>query len=111
MFYRYGYYPAPPPIQFQGTKEALAKKLAQTGLQVVGGGNGTYVLGGTSSGVIYEFLDETSQSPIRSIVPSKDMLRLRYYKERITEKDYERLANDLNKGLIKFDDLAISPRF
>lgn len=111
MFYRYGYFPAPTPIQFQGNRDQLAKKLAQTGLQVVGGGNGTYVLGGTSSGVIYEFIDENSPSPIRKIVPSKDMMRVRYGKERITEKDYERLANDLNKGLIKFDNLTISSCF
>ena len=105
MFYRYTYFPAPPPMPFQGTKEQLEKKLAQTGLVVVGGDNGSYVLGGESSGIIYEFADEKSQTPIRSISPSKEMLKIRYDKIRVTENDYKKLVNDLNKGIIKFNNL------
>ena len=105
MFYGYEYFPAPPSIYFQGTQAELAKKLKATGLHVISGSNGSYVLGGKSSGTIFEYADDSRQQVLRTAIPSKDMMRIRYGKERITEKDYQRLATDLNNGSIVFDSL------
>lgn len=105
FYYRYQYFPAQPTILFQGTQDELRKKLAQTGLIVLKGGNGSYLLGRPSFGTIYEFEDETSTQPLRYVTPSKDMLRMRYDKQRITEKDYAKLTEELNQGEITFDSL------
>ena len=110
-YYRYTYLPAPPAIPFQGTKEQLAKKIRATGLKVVGGSNGSYVLAGEASGIITEFSDETSTTPIRQITPSKELIRILYHKTRVTENDYCKLALDLNSGRISFDGLDKAPRF
>ena len=106
MFYRYAYLPAPKPFLFQGTEAALNKKLkSSTNLYVVSGGKGSYVLGGYSSGLIYEYEDETSQTVIRSVSPNKEKMRTRYNKTRITERDYMRLTDELNSGIITFESL------
>ena len=110
-FYRYTYFPAPPSQVFQGTQAQLAKKLKNSDLHVKSGRNGSYRLVVESSGTVYEYPDENSTDPIRSITPSKDMLRLRYNKSNVTEKDYERLTTDLNNGSIQFDGLDKPPRF
>lgn len=112
MFYRYKYFPAPPSQVFQGTQEQLAKKLKRNpDLHVIAGRNGSYRLAGTSSGTIYEYPDENSANPTRSITPSKDMIRLRYGKSNVTEKDYRSLTAELNNGTIQFDSLDKPPRF
>ena len=103
MHYRYSYYPAPTPIVFQGTKKQLDRKLKNSGLTVLKGSRGSYVLGGYSYGEIHEFTDEYSTNPTRSVTPSKDMMRHRYGKERITENDYARLTKELNCGTILFE--------
>ncbi len=105
MFYTFSYSPAPESILFQGTKAELAKKLKSTGMYVVGGGNGSYVLAGNSYGKIYEYTDETSTTPTRVVRPNKDILRDRYNKSRIGKKDYARLTTELNDGIIEFDSL------
>lgn len=110
-FYRYMYFPAPPSQVFQGTQAQLAKKLKNSNLHVIGGGNGSYRLAGVSSGIIYEYPDENAATPTRSIIPSKDMLRLRYNKSNVTERDYDRLTTELNNGSIQFDGLDKPPRF
>ncbi len=105
MFYKYSYSPAPQAYLFKGTVAQLERKLKATGMTVVSGGNGSYILAGCSSGKIYEYADETSNYPIRVVTPSRDMIRLRYGKERITERDYIRLTKELNEGTISFDSL------
>lgn len=105
FYYRYRYFPAPTPIPFQGTFDELRKKLKETGLIVLRGSNGSYVLGGFSSGTIYEFPDEASSQVLRYVTPSKDMLRMRYNKQRITESVYAKLTEELNQGKITFDSL------
>ena len=106
MFYDYVYSPAPQPETFQGTKAELAKKLASSGLQVIGGGYGTYVLGGYSSGTIYEYSDKNSKTPLRSVTPDKDLIKLMHDKMRVTEKDYRVITQKLNSGKLSFDELT-----
>lgn len=107
MFYDYEYYPAQPKTLFQGTKAELAKKLkANPQLFVVGGGNGSWVLAGYSFGRIYEFDNEYSRTLIRSVTPSKDLIRLMHNKTKVTEKDYQVIAEDLNSGKLSFDELT-----
>ena len=106
MFYRYTYLPSPKPFLFQGTEAALNKKLKSApNLYVISGGNGSYVIGGYSSGCIYEYADATSQRVIRSVCPNKENMRTRYGKTRITERDYMHLTDELNSGIITFDSL------
>ena len=105
MHYRYRYFPAPPQTVFQGTRAQLLRKLKNSDLHVIRGGNGSYVLGGYSSGIIYEFTDVISSVPLRQVTPNKDMMRIRYGKTNITESDYLKLTNELNKGSILFDSL------
>lgn len=105
FYYRYQYFPAPQPIPFQGTLDELRKKLKETGLVVVGGSNGSYVLGGFAYGIIYEFPDKKSSQPIRSVIPNKDMLLIRYSRERISKNIYAMLVDELNNGVISFDSL------
>jgi hypothetical protein len=104
MFYRYTYFPAPR-IAFQGTRAELLRKLRSSGLHVVSGSNGSYVLEGYSSGIIYEFTDIVSSVPIRQVTPDKNMMRFRYGKKEITDSDYLKLTNELNNGSIHFDSL------
>ena len=106
MLYNYSYQPAPPQIEFHGTQNELARKLRKTGLVVLRGGRGSYILGGHSSGIIYEYADKNSTIPTRMVTPSKDMMRLRYGKDRITENDYARLTKELNNGTILFESLS-----
>lgn len=106
FYYKYRYFPAPLPVLFQGTRAELHEKLKSTGLRVLSGSCGTYKLGGSSSGKIYEYPDVTSHNPIRVITPDKEMLRERYNKLKITEKDYARLTTELNNGDIMFDSLV-----
>lgn len=106
MFYRYAYVPAPQPFYFQGTEAELNKKLKSApNLCVINGSNGSYVIGGFSSGYIYEYEDELATAAIRSVCPNKDNMRIRYNKTRITKKDYIRLTDELNNGIISFDSL------
>ncbi len=111
MHYKSSYSPSGPATNFQGTKAELKKFTEKTGKVPVAGDNGSYKVATLSSGRIYEFEDESSTTPTRSIVPNKDMMRLRYHKSRITEKDYKRLVDDLNDGKIKFDNLDKGPYF
>lgn len=103
MFYRYTYFPAPPSQLFQGTQAQLNKKLRSSGLHVLSGGNGSWLLGGYSYGIIHEYTSETATTPVRSITPDKDMMRLRYNKTNVTERDYIRLTNELNNGSISLE--------
>lgn len=100
MFYRYTYFPAPPSQPFQGTQAQLNKKLKATGLHILSGGNGSWRIGGYSSGLIHEYADEKATKPIRSITPDKVKIRTLYNKTNVTEKDFIRLTADLNSGTI-----------
>lgn len=111
MHYKSFYSPSSPATDFQGTKAELNKFTEKTGKVPVAGDNGSYKVATLSSGRIYEYEDENSTTPTRSIVPNKDMMRLRYGKSRITKNDYQKLVDDLNEGKIKFDNLDKGPNF
>ena len=111
MHYKSSYSPSGQAELFQGTQAELKKFTKKTGKVPVNGGNGSHIVAGLSSGRIYEYPDENSTTPTRSIIPNKDMMRLRYDKSRITEADYRKLADDLNAGKIKFDNLDKGPNF
>ena len=106
MFYSYSYMQAPKPITLQGSVDKLHNYLRNhPDLMVVGGGNGSYIIGGVSLGQILEFEGENSTTPIRAVTPNKDKMREYLDKKRITESDYRELAWQLNTGMMTFDEL------
>ncbi len=106
MFYKSVYFPAGPTLLFQGTQAELHQYLKETGRIVITGSNGSYLTAKPARGYIYEYPNEASTEPIRCIEPDKDMIRVRYNKRRVTQNDYVQLAEDLNKGLIWFENLS-----
>lgn len=109
MFYNYSYTPASQSFLFQGTQAELQKKIRDTGAIVLKGDRGSYLMAIPAQGTIYEYSSEDATEPTRSISPNKDMIRMRYDKTKVTEKDYQRLTDDLNKGNLKFDNLDKGP--
>ena len=111
MFYNYSYFPGSPAFPFQGNRTELERKLKETGAIVVGGSNGSYQLAIPPQGTIYEYPSEDAMEATRSIVPNKEMIRIRYGKTRVTENDYRKLVDELNKGKLQFDSLSIGPSY
>ena len=108
MFYWYKFYPAPYPIVFHGTQSALSEKLEETGMYVLSENNGAYLLAGNPHATIFEYSDEKAKKFERVILPHTELLYCLYDIKRITEKDYKRLIDDLNNGLVSFDSLKTS---
>lgn len=105
-FYRYSFYPGSSKTElFQGKSSELNEYLKKTGMAVVKGGTGSYVLMKVPYGEILELENEYSEKPLRKIRPTKTFLSNRYQKKNIKESDYARLAVELNLGEISFDDL------
>lgn len=106
MFYTYTYQRAPEPFYYQGNKSALDNFLRRNPDKVViNGSNGTYLIGGESSGQILEFENEDSPEPRRVVSPNKTKMRMYFGKQRIGENDFKNLVVALNNHAITFDDL------
>ncbi|MBR2786017.1 MAG: hypothetical protein IKD76_00690 [Clostridia bacterium] len=105
MFYRYNYSYTPIIIFFCGKRSSLEERLRGSGLHIKSACGEKYILEGDSYIRIYEYPTVISAIPLRSIVPSKAVLRKRYHRTNITEEVYAKLVTDLNNGLITFDSL------
>jgi hypothetical protein len=86
------------------TEEEILKKVEKENLRIIDEKDGVYLLASGSSGTLQE-LDEDTNQVIRTLRP-KRFIRNYYKKQHVTEKDFSRLCDDLNDGLIKFDDIS-----
>ncbi|MBE5805390.1 MAG: hypothetical protein E7313_01520 [Clostridiales bacterium] len=90
-----------PEYLFQGTEAELQKELRTEKVYVIRGWSGSYILGRNSSGIIEEHVD----GKLTRRINPKDFLYDFYKVKRVTHKTFEKLCNDLEKGLVSFDKL------
>ena len=120
MFYRYTYSRPKTPEMFKGSKKELETKL-KSGYKISSSlPYDSYIIIRLPYGIIYEYPNAKSDTPIRHKVPNKKFVCERYGNKnvrkfcsdcftcelrRVQELYYDYLACDLNKGLIAFDEI------
>ena len=114
MYYEYSFV-SHPKVHFQGTERKLNEFLWKNpGLVQISGGSGSYVFAIPETAQIIEFQDKSSVNPVRTLTPSLGFIIKRREQKNVPEDkrysnireiDLLRLVQDLNKGVIRIEDV------